>query len=189
MLAGTLGIPEPSVLPLPADADFLDDTINQPVPYFFVGDDAFSLEANMMKPYSQRNLTEDQRILNYRFSRARRISENVFGILSSRFRVFLSILCVKPDSAVDIVMAALALHNYLRSNVPGRYTSSGTIDTEDDNGMVEGTWRNEINQNPFPLLPNFKKGKQTQRAEGVRDQLRRYVNGPGQVPWQWKVLL
>ena len=45
MLAGTLGIPEPPVLPLPADADFLDDTINQPVPYFFVGDDAFSLEA------------------------------------------------------------------------------------------------------------------------------------------------
>ena len=104
-----------------------------------------------MKPYPQRNLTEDQRILNYRFSRARRISENAFGILSSRFRVFLSTLCVKQDSAVDIVMAALALHNYLRSNVPGRYTSSGTIDTEDDNGMVEehGGMKSTKTHSPF----------------------------------------
>ena len=71
MLPGTLGIPEPSVLPLPVNADFLNDTINQSVPYFFIEDDAFSLEANRMKTYPVSNLTEDQRILNYRFSRAR----------------------------------------------------------------------------------------------------------------------
>ncbi|EDO41939.1 predicted protein [Nematostella vectensis] len=91
-------------------------------------------------PSCQRNLTEEQRIFNYRISRARRISENVFGILASRFRVFLSALCVKPDSAFDIVLEALAFHNYLRSTIPGRYTPPGSTDTESDNGeLSQGT--------------------------------------------------
>ena len=42
-------------------------------------------------------------------------------------RVFLSTLCVKPENAVDIVLAALAMHNFLRSNVPGRYTTPGEV--------------------------------------------------------------
>ena len=56
---GTLGFPDPE--PLPND--------NQDVPYFFVGDDAFGLRPNMMKPYSQRGLQDEERIFNYRLSR------------------------------------------------------------------------------------------------------------------------
>ena len=53
-------------------------------PYLFVGDDAFALKKYMMKPYPQQNLTADKRVYNYRYSRARRISENLFGILANR---------------------------------------------------------------------------------------------------------
>ena len=49
-------------------------------PYVFVGDDAFALKKFMMKPYPQQNLTADKRVYNYRHSRARRISDNLFGI-------------------------------------------------------------------------------------------------------------
>lgn len=112
-----------------------------------------------MKPYPQRNLNEEQRIFNYRLSRGRRISENVFGILTSRFRVFLSTLCVKPESAVSVVMAAIVLHNFLRSKVPGRYTPTGTLDREDSDGELnQGTWREEIKENPFSSIPNSRKG-------------------------------
>ena len=68
---GTIGWPDPA--PIPGD--------NQPMPYFIVGDDAFALRKTMMKPYSRRNLGHDERIFNYRLSRARRVVENAFGIL------------------------------------------------------------------------------------------------------------
>ena len=54
------------------------------MPYVIVADDAFPLKNNLMKPYSLRNLSVEQRIFNYRLSRAHRITENAFSILGSR---------------------------------------------------------------------------------------------------------
>ncbi|XP_068242251.1 uncharacterized protein [Palaemon carinicauda] len=58
------------------------------LPYVFVGDEAFAPRPNFMKPYPQKDLNAENRIFNYRLSRARREVENVFGIMASRFRVF-----------------------------------------------------------------------------------------------------
>lgn len=74
---GTLGLPDPA--PLPGD--------DRDTPFFMVGDDAFPLRPYMMKPYSDKYLDHDQMIFNYRCSRGRRVVENAFGILASRWRV------------------------------------------------------------------------------------------------------
>lgn len=55
------------------------------VPYFLIGDDAFPLRTWMQKPYAQRNMTRDERLFNYRLSRARRVVENAFGIVANRY--------------------------------------------------------------------------------------------------------
>lgn len=68
---------------LPPAAPLPGDPTAQYVDYFFVGDDAFALQNWMTKTYSQRHLINAERIYNYRLSRARRVVENVLGILAN----------------------------------------------------------------------------------------------------------
>jgi len=98
----------------------------------------------MMKPYPQRNLTEERRIYNYRHSRARRISENLFGILANKWRIFLQPMSLSPQKATTITTSALVLHNYLRKNNRSVYTPFGFIDYVNENGnLVQGAWRSD----------------------------------------------
>ena len=181
--ASKLNIPDPK--PLPVNELMSSEDWNPTTPHYFVGDDAFSLTPNIMKPYPKRGLTEEQRIFNYRLSRARRVSENAFGVLSARFRVFHTTLCVKPENAISIVHATLALHNFLIRKCP-IYTTSGSQDINTDNGQVNAEERADVSnfQNVVLLGRNH-----SRTATQVRDCLSAYVNGPGQVPWQWKILL
>ena len=89
-----------------------------------------------------------------------------------------------------VVMATIALHNYLRSKAEGRYILPDSIDRVDCNGVVnEGSSRREVSGGKVKSVPNSQKGRQSQRAEGMRDKLCLYFNGPGQIPWQWNVIL
>jgi hypothetical protein len=96
------------------------------VPCVFLGDDAFPLSPNLLKPYpGAQEKGSYRRIFNYRLSRARRVSENVFGILSARFRVLRKPLLLSPEKVELVVTACIYLHNYLRSSKCSRqsYTS------------------------------------------------------------------
>jgi len=65
-----------------------------------------------MKPYPQRNLSRDKRIFNYRLSRARRIIENTFGILASRFRILLRTINLNPEKNRNNLPAAIYIIFY-----------------------------------------------------------------------------
>ena len=120
------------------------------LPHCFVGNNAFSLTQNRMKPHPNKGLTEEQTIFIYRLSPACRLGENAFGILSSKFRVFHSTLCVKHE-------------------------------------VIGGDWRQNENSNLETLVvPGM---NHTRKASQVRNLLSKYVNGPTQVSWQWKVPL
>ena len=57
-------------------------------PYFLVGDEIFPLQEWVIKTYSKSALTSEiKQIFNYRQSHARRVIENAFGILVSRWRI------------------------------------------------------------------------------------------------------
>ncbi|KAJ8050277.1 hypothetical protein HOLleu_03415 [Holothuria leucospilota] len=94
----------------------LSETGSQ-LPFVIVGDEAFPLKPYLMKPYAARIFNQERRIFNYRLSRARRVSENAFGILASRFRVFHTRMAVKPDTAEKVVLAALFTSQLLTESV------------------------------------------------------------------------
>ena len=91
------------------------------LPYYLVGDDAFPLGPHLLKPYPGVGLTRKQAIYNYRLSRARRVVENAFGILTARFRILQRPIELHPDTAQEIVYAACVLHNYLRKHAASDY--------------------------------------------------------------------
>nr|CAI5847068.1 unnamed protein product [Callosobruchus analis] len=108
-------------------------------PYVFVADDAFALTINFMKPYAGQLSQSPERVFNYRLSRARRIVENVFGIMASVFRVFRKPMQLNVDNVEKITKACVYLHNYLRKSKTSRslYTPSGSFDNEDlENGTI-----------------------------------------------------
>lgn len=85
-----------------------------PMPYVIVGDEAFGLCENLMRPYGGRSLTAEKRIFNYRLSRARRYIECTFGILANKWRIFHRPLDVRQEHAIAIVQTCCVLHNYVR---------------------------------------------------------------------------
>lgn len=136
MDTGRLDFPPPETLP---GTDVL-------IPYMLVGDDAYPLRPDLMKPYPFRNMVPEQRIFNYRLSRARRVVENAFGVLANRFRVFLTPIALVPEKVEKIIYASLALHNYLRQHRGDAYVPPGYVDFEDENHqLIEGAWRQKGN--------------------------------------------
>lgn len=100
-------------LNLPVGAP-LSESTKDPMPYVFVGDEAFGLSNHLMRPYGGKHLNTNKRIFNYRLSRARRFVECTFGILSNKWRIFHRPLNVKRDFAMNIIKACCLLHNFVR---------------------------------------------------------------------------
>ena len=113
---------------LPADG-MLQNGEN--VPYVFLGDDAFAIKEFLMKPFPQQGLNEERRIYNYRHSRTRRISENMFGILANRRIIFFSIINLEPEYVEACILTALTLHNMLikSTNSANVYRPHSFVDT------------------------------------------------------------
>ena len=112
----------------------------RPVPYYFIGDDAFALRPWLMKPYALRDLTRPSRIFNYRLSRARRVVENAFGILGARFQCFGTCMGQEPATVGKITIACMSLHNLMRLRYPG--LQNADLDRPD---VADGRWRANVN--------------------------------------------
>lgn len=115
-------------------------------PYVFLADDAFPLTENICKPYStDLNIGFPKRVCTYRLSRARKIVDNVFGILASVFRVLHTKIDINLDHVKCIAMACCYLHNFMRRNTKSRShcSPSASFDFDDVNTetMVPGSWR------------------------------------------------
>ena len=69
-----------------------------------------------MKPYRCKNMADDQCIFNYRLSRKRGVTENLFGIWVNKFRVFSVRINLNKSNVSTVVLASTVFHNMLREN-------------------------------------------------------------------------
>jgi len=123
-----------------------NNLLNWPDNSVIIGDDAFQLTNTLLKPYSKVNLTLQQKIFNYRLSRARIVSENAFGILAQRFCVFGRPIELKVSTIDLVIRSACYFHKWLRIT-SSNYISMGCVDYEalDIGTIHEGHWRVEGN--------------------------------------------
>ena len=173
-----LEIPPPEAFP-----GFKED-----LSYYFVGDDAFEMSLNLMKPYPSSSLSMSQRIFNYRISRCRRIVENAFGILATRFRVLRREIEMTPDHASEVVLACICLHNYLRVNASAAYVPRDSCDWEDkDYHQHKGIWRAEA------ALAGGEATKSRNRSTPIKEMRNNITNWcvtkEGELPFQYDVIL
>ncbi|KAK2703648.1 uncharacterized protein LOC136041670 [Artemia franciscana] len=169
-----------ATLPIPDPSSLLNsENLFQ---FIFVGDEAFPLQKNLMRPYPRySSLTTQQRIFNYRLTRARRVVENAFGIMSVKFRILRSSVNCKLDAMDHIVKATCVLRNFLITTNSSRYSLSIVVDREVDGNIIPGTWRNSSFLQPSE---NLSGNAASPNAIQVRNMFMEYFSCPGAVPWQ-----
>lgn len=179
MESTTLQFPQPK--PLPGRGE--------PVPYVIVGDDAFALRPNLMKPYGGRMLDASKRVFNYRLSRARRTIENAFGIMSARFQVFRSPINLDAEKTRKVVKAACVLHNFSLARSGTSYLPRGYVDAEDIScgTITNGTWRNAPQTSLTDLQP-IETRDRIQIGNQIRQEFESFFMSTGEVPWQHKYI-
>ena len=156
-----------------------------PLPYFLVGDEIFPLKTWLMRPYGGKNLTEGQRIFNYRLSRARRTIENAFGILVARWRIFHTPIKASVENAQKYILAAIALHNYLGQTENASYCPYGFVDSDCGNGQIHpGDWRS-TQSSCLQQLSNVRGSRYEEDAKEMGEALKDYLNSEeGSMEWQ-----
>ena len=150
---------------------FPDSDVN--IPYVIVGDEAFPLKPYLMKPFSSKQLNDETRIYNYRHSRARRIVECAFGILSAKFAIFQRAIMLSPEKAVSVTKCACVLHNFIRRR-------DGNLTDRKSNIEYDSKLLLPMNS----LRPLEHAGRHRTDAANIRDAFKNLFSTIGSIPWQ-----
>ncbi|XP_037555254.1 uncharacterized protein LOC119431883 [Dermacentor silvarum] len=180
---GDLDIPSTSLLP----------GCGTNAPYAFVGDEAFQIRKDLLRPYPARQLDDEKRVFNYRLIRARRCAENAFGITAARWRILLRTIPLRPKNVDFIIKAACILHNFLTVHNP---QSHKFADAEDSFGnLITGQWRqgvpeasaNSSEPHFFPVKATHCRNYLSDAAAARNIFAAYFCSSAGEVPWQWNL--
>lgn len=151
----------------------LSNLSNISVPYMLVGDAAFQLNEYTLRPYSSNQLNRNRELFNYRLSRARRVVENAFGIMVSRWRIYRKPINASLKTIESIVKATVCLHNLLLSTP----NYADMVDDVPPHFMAEDAAA-------FRDIGMMGSNTHSRSAANIRDELCRYCVEEGSVPWQ-----
>lgn len=158
-------LPPPKILP----------NTNIQAPHVFLGDEAFPLLTNLLKPYRRADASSDvtKTNFNYRLSRARRLVENDFGIMCARFRIFHTTIDLNVSTIENLVTSCCIIHNLLLDEKPIAENNIEFANAEDDD---------------LDSFVDIDHPDNELEAIAIRNIFKDYVNGAGAVPWQDRML-
>lgn len=158
---------------------------NMKCPFVILGDEAFPLMTNLMRPYprsGQLNIT--RKVYNYRLSRARRVIEGAFGLLAARFRIYRRPIIASTPSVRRIVQATVALHNFAMNQDLARPPNERmySVMTASDRALISTGLddivpvNNDDCENVEPVI----------HPTTIRNTFADYFEHVSPVPWQWE---
>lgn len=157
---------------------------DQEMPFFLIGDDAFPLTSRIMKPFPGHALSNEQKVFNYRLSRARRTIENSFGILVKRWACLQTDFVCHVGKAKVIASACCALHNFLLNRRCSAYMNQDRADRDQNPDMPdESEWADAARS--LDGMTSYR-GRPRERANNIRDRLRDYFYNVFTLPWQFE---
>ena len=172
LFAEKFDIPEPKPI----------TTNGENIPHVILGDSGFPLKHFLMIPYKGDYLCKENRIFNYRLSRARMVVENSFGILAGRWRIFHTAIDGKPRFVKQIVMTCVLLHNFLMKR---NDFNTVTLDRTENGMLLPGNWRETTaNDTGMTSLQNQGSNNYSRNAGQIREKLKMFFLEEGKLSWQ-----
>ena len=154
------------------------------LPYCLIGDPIFPLKPWLMKAYGGHNLSEEERVYNYRLARARRIFRRIFS--TAKWRIFCRPVRATVCTSESIIKVAICLHSYLQITANAMYIPQGFVDSEDNTGDIQpGEWRSIVADGQSSLSSISRQGSNRYGFEpsNIRSKLQFYCNSlEGSVP-------
>ena len=83
------------------------------MPFAILGDEAYPLKTYLTKSFAGKDLSFEERVFNYRLSRARRSVVCAFGILTAKWRLLNKAIETNVNKAERIVRCICLLHNII----------------------------------------------------------------------------
>ena len=168
-----------NILKFPEPAIIDNYSTTKKFPHVFVAEEAFAL-----KPFKLN-------IHQHKLSRAGRLTENILGVLASRFRIFRRPIIGKIENIKHITKSAVILHNFLmKRKERGAYCPPDYVDQEAVQGTLPGRWRVEANEvQGLTGLGIQGSNNFTRIAKEVRNDFKDLFNSAqGEVSWQKNVV-
>lgn len=167
---------EMGALNIPQDAKLPNTDVSQP--YVFLGDEAYPLLEHLMRPFPRQQLDEKKRIFNYRLSRARRMVECAFGILTAKWRILHKSIETDVNGAILITKATCILHNIV-------LTHDG-FKGIDSYHTIDGPEVGLIRANEISTCNARRNNRYKESAKNIRNTFTDYFCTPtGKVAWQY----
>lgn len=114
--------------------------------------------------------------------------ENSFGILTARWRELRNVIEFSPENCEKIVLACVALHNFIMLSDQQRwYCPESYVDWDGPNNVVnKGNWRQELHNlgGALTSISTTFSRRATISAFQLRDKLAEYFVNEGAIPFQ-----